>query len=103
MRYITIGLGDIDENGILKKESGRGARALQYQFFGAVPLVASATLAAKNGVDLYQVNHGALVRLVHMLLQNVDDNASFKSKTGIQELEPFRDGKVPQTHMGWLA
>ena len=76
---------------------------MQYQFFGAVPLVASASLAAKNGIDLYQVNNGALVRLVHMLLENVDNSSSFQRKTGIHELEPFRDGKVPQTHIGWLV
>lgn len=61
-------LGHIQPDGHLPREAARGAKALQYHNFSAVPLVMMAELAARRGEDWYAARDGALHRLIRFTL-----------------------------------
>lgn len=77
-----LGIAQIDANGALPLELARGARALHYHLFAALPLVMIAELAAARGIDLYAERGGALHHLLKRTLDGVDDPSWFSAQTG---------------------
>ncbi len=91
---IREGIRDIQPDGSLAREVKRGNRALHYHTFALIPLVLAAELAHRRNIDLYRENGGAIGRLARLVIDAVEDPASFTKITPIkQELFPwtFRD------------
>jgi poly(beta-D-mannuronate) lyase len=96
-RIATDAARDIRADGTLPMEMERGARALHYHAFSAMPLVVLAELAATRGEDFYALGNGALHRLVAVTLRGLAEPARFGSLTGVaQELGASSQGA------GWL-
>jgi poly(beta-D-mannuronate) lyase len=88
------GIHDISPNGALKREVKRGKRALHYHTFALIPLVFSAELVRRRHIDLYQENDHAIGRLASLVIEAVQNPASFTKITPVkQDLFPwtFRD------------
>jgi poly(beta-D-mannuronate) lyase len=88
------GIGDIGANGALEREVKRGNRALHYHTFALIPLVFTAELVQRRGIDLYKENDRAIGRLANLVISAVQNPASFAKITPIkQDLFPwtFRD------------
>ena len=88
------GIHDIGPNGALEREVRRGNRALHYHTFALLPLVFSAELVQRRGIDLYKENNHAISRLANLVIESMINPASFAKITPIkQELFPwtFRD------------
>ena len=66
-------LTDIQADGHLPRESGRGIAAWRYHDFSALPLVLLAELGARIGEDWYDYENGALHRLVGFILEGYRD------------------------------
>ncbi|MFC5740492.1 alginate lyase family protein [Dyella tabacisoli] len=93
------GINDIGAQGELVREVKRGDRALHYHTFALIPLVFTAELAQRQGIDLYQENHGAIGRLANLVTQAVQDPASFAKITPIeQKLFPW----TFQDELSWM-
>ena len=60
---LKLGIARIRPDGTLPLEMARGARALHYDLFALTPLVMTAEIGLRHGVDLYTARHGALRRL----------------------------------------
>jgi len=79
----VYGVNQIKSDGTLPLEMERGARALNYHVFAAHPLVMMAALSVvNNGIDLYKVNNGRLLKLINISLQSLNDPSFFVSRTG---------------------
>jgi poly(beta-D-mannuronate) lyase len=63
MAALARGLGDVAADGSLPKEVARGARAMMYQHFAALPLAGLVALADANGRRLTPAEEAALERL----------------------------------------
>ncbi|HEY0797595.1 MAG TPA: alginate lyase family protein, partial [Candidatus Baltobacteraceae bacterium] len=61
----AIAAEQITQEGILRLEMERAARALHYHLFALTPLIFLAELGAASGEDLYGAHDGALHRLVN--------------------------------------
>lgn len=88
------GIRDIGPDGSLAREVKRGDRALHYHTFALLPLVFAAELVQRRNIDLYRENDGAIGRLANLVIDAVEDPASFRKITPIrQDLFPwtFRD------------
>jgi poly(beta-D-mannuronate) lyase len=94
-----LGLKQIRADGTLPLEMARKARAYHYHVFAAPPLVLTAELATKNGVDLYAENGGALRRLVSRIIAGFADDSFFAKATGIKQ---DRSGSSKAPSMAWL-
>jgi len=77
-----IALAQIAKDGTLPLELERRSKARHYHLFALSPLVFIAETAARNGVDLYAENGGALQRLVARVVGSLDDPAYFERLTG---------------------
>ena len=64
-----------------------------------MPLVLTAELAARNGVDLYGAEDGALHRLVRRILGGLDDPAYFEKLAG--EKQKW-GGKLGGGKLAWM-
>ncbi|MFO1242232.1 MAG: alginate lyase family protein [Rickettsiales bacterium] len=95
-----IGIRQIREDGSLPTEMLRAGRARKYHFFAAQPLVATAEIAAANGIDLYSEERGALHRLVKLLINTYDDTSFFEQKTGAKQVT--EGGKIQENEIAWL-
>lgn len=71
------GIRDIGPHGELTREIKRGERALHYHNFALIPLVFTAELAYRQGIDLYAENQGAIRRLADLVIAAVRDPRSF--------------------------
>jgi poly(beta-D-mannuronate) lyase len=93
------GIHDIGPRGELEREIKRGDRALHYHTFALIPLVFTAELAERQGVYLYQENHGAIGRLANLVVRAVQDPASFATITPVaQKLFPW----TFQDELSWM-
>lgn len=77
-----IALEQIAKDGTLPLELERRSKARHYHLFALSPLVFIAETAARNGVDLYAENAGALQRLVARVVDSLDDPSYFVRLTG---------------------
>lgn len=100
LESVRVGIRQISADGTLPAEMHRAARARQYHFFATMPMIATAELAAVNGVDLYSEENGALHRLVKLLVNTYDDASYFEQKTGAPQLTD--GGKIPENMIAWL-
>jgi len=96
---IEAGLKDVTAAGDLPLELKRGGVALYYHAFSAGALVEAATYMNANGEHPFDINGGALSRLVHNVLAGLPDPATFETKTGAKQ-KPF--DKPAQNTLGWL-
>lgn len=99
MEKARLGLKQITPDGTLPLEMGRKARAYHYHAFSAAPLVLTAELASRNGVDLYGDNDGALTRLVTRTIAGFTDDSFFAKATGAKQ---DRSGSSKGPHVAWL-
>ncbi|MEB2605718.1 alginate lyase family protein [Burkholderia cenocepacia] len=94
MLRVREGIRDIGPDGSLAREVKRGDRALHDHTFALLPLVFAAELVQRRNIDLYRENDGAIGRLANLVIDAVEDPASFRKITPIrQDLFPwtFRD------------
>jgi len=80
-----MGVDAIQADGSLTAEMNRAGMALHYQLYALGPLVMLAELAAANGLDLYQVNDGAIHRLVKFDLAALDDPSIIVRSNGVAQ------------------
>ena len=87
---VREGIRDIGPDGALAREVKRGNRALHYHTFALIPLVFAAELVQRRHIDLYAENGGAIGRLANLVIEAVQDPASFAKITPIkQDLFPW--------------
>lgn len=67
------GIHDIGPHGELERELKRGDRALHYHDFALLPLVFTAELVKRRGVDLYSEGDGAIGRLENLVVRGIQD------------------------------
>lgn len=79
------GIRDIGPNGALEREVRRGDRALHYHTFALIPLVFTAELVQRRGIDLYRENGHAIARLANLVIEAVIHPASFAKITPIKQ------------------
>jgi poly(beta-D-mannuronate) lyase len=96
---IEAGLKDVTPAGDLPLELKRGGVALYYHAFSARVLVQAAMFMQANGGRPFEINNGALTRLVHNVLAGLADPGVFEKKTG-QKQRPMN--KAAQNTQGWL-
>jgi poly(beta-D-mannuronate) lyase len=99
MEKARIGLRQVTPEGTLPLEMDRKARAYHYHVFAAAPLVLTAELAARNGVDLYADYDGALTRLVTRTIAGFADDSFFAKATGVKQ---DRSGSSKGPNVAWL-
>ena len=92
-------LKQIEPDGTLPLETGRGSRALQYHIFAIAPLVAIAETGEVNGVALYREHDSALLRLIDRTLSGLDDPSWFAAKAGAPQL---LESAVSSANLAWL-
>jgi poly(beta-D-mannuronate) lyase len=93
------GIRDIGPNGALEREVKRGNRALSYHNFSLLPLVFTAELVQRRGIDLYQENDHAIGRLANLVIDGVRDPSSFAAITPIkQDFFPW----TLQDELAWM-
>lgn len=90
---------DVAKDGTLIYEMDRGKKALQYHIFALTPLVMVAETAMRNGDDLYDVNDGALHKVVKRVLKELQDPGYFEAKTGFSQDSPDTMSLV---HYAWM-
>lgn len=87
---IREGIRDIGPDGALTREVKRGNRALHYHTFALIPLVFAAELVWQRNIDLYRENGRAIDRLANLVIESVEDPASFAKITPVkQDLFPW--------------
>lgn len=73
---------DIQEDGSLPKEMGRGKRALVYHNYSLEPLVIMSELSRLIGQDWYSRHPGKLSKLAEIVIKGNNDPTLFQEKTG---------------------
>jgi poly(beta-D-mannuronate) lyase len=89
----------VEDDGTLPLEMKRRSKALHYHVYSAQVLVMIAALAARNGVNLYGIENGALHRLVKRTVDGLSDPAYFVEKTGKKQSWV---GKVSGSKLAWM-
>jgi poly(beta-D-mannuronate) lyase len=79
---------DITAEGTLPMELQRGARALHYHAFSAMPVVALAALGKAKGEDWFALNNKAVERLVQATAKGLADPAVFDKLSGVAQERP---------------
>lgn len=90
------GARDVSGDGTLPLELARQSRALHYHAFAVMPLVALAELGASRGEDWYDLNNGALHRLVAKTVEGLAAPAVFDNLTGVAQERPVK------SFAGWV-
>lgn len=96
---IEAGLKDVTATGDLPLELKRGGVALYYHAFSARILVQAAMFMQANGGHPFEINGGALTRLVHNVLAGLAEPDIFEKKTGEKQKSMT---KAAQNTLGWL-
>ena len=99
MDKTRLGLAQVTPDGTLPLEMARKARAYHYHVFAAAPLVMTAELAARNGVDLYAERDGALKRLIERVIGSFNDDSFFAKAAAVAQ---DRSGSSKGPHVAWL-
>lgn len=79
------GVGSIQPDGSLIAEMNRAGMALHYQLYALGPLIMMAEFGEANGLDMYNVNHGAIHRLVKFDLAALQDPAIIAKRVGVRQ------------------
>ena len=87
---------DIQPDGSLPLEMARGARALHYHAFACMALVTLAEVSSKGGVNGFEINGGAMHRLVALTAQGLADPTVFDRLAGTPQERPVK------AFAGWL-
>jgi poly(beta-D-mannuronate) lyase len=95
-----IGIDNIQPDGSLRAELGRGQMALHYHLYALGPLIMIAELAETNGVDSYADGDGAIHRLVKFCLAGLQDPTILERRTGVKQLvsQPYSGSDI-----GWAV
>ncbi|HTY85143.1 MAG TPA: alginate lyase family protein [Silvibacterium sp.] len=96
-----FGVDQIQPDGTLPLEMGRGQRALHYHLFALAPLVTMAELASANGDELYTYDHSRLKLLVNVSVAGLADNRFFVEKSGVAQDTPD-NGVIHGSDIAWL-
>lgn len=88
MDAYRVGVAQIEPDGSLPLEMGRGQRALHYHLYALSPLVYLAEFGEDNGLDLYADHNYALKKLAVLSTQGLVDNSFFAKATGIPQDAP---------------
>ncbi len=99
LHQAELGIAQIRPDGTLPLEMARGARALHYDLFALTPLVMTAEIGLRHGVDLYTARHSALRRLAERALAGLDDPAWFAARAGAPQDAP---GHLPPEDVAWM-
>ncbi len=86
----------IAEDGALALELERKSQALHYHSFAVTPLVALAEMAAQRGENWFELEQGALHRLVALTIAGLNKPAIFDELSGYPQKLPAGTGA------GWL-
>jgi poly(beta-D-mannuronate) lyase len=95
------GVDQIEPDGTLPLEMGRGQRALHYHLFAIAPLVTMAELASANGEDLYAYRNFRIKLLVARTVAGLTDNKFFVDKADAAQDTP-NNGVVNGSDISWL-
>lgn len=93
------GINQIQPDGTLPLEVARGRKAYLYHLFAAMPLFMLAEAGARNGVDLFSENGGALKRLGDLNLANLSSPDDFEKITN--EKQDLTRVGTP-SDLGWV-
>jgi poly(beta-D-mannuronate) lyase len=80
------GIHDIQDDGTLPMELGRGQMALHYHLYALAPLMMLAEFGETNGLDLYAERDYAIKRLVARCISGLQDPSFFQKKTGDEQV-----------------
>jgi len=80
------GVRDIQDDGTLPMEMGRGQMALHYHLYALAPLVMLAEFGEANGVDLYAERNYAIKRLVARCIGGLKDPSFFQQRAGVAQV-----------------
>ncbi|HEX7682704.1 MAG TPA: alginate lyase family protein [Trinickia sp.] len=83
---VRQGIRDIGPDGALEREVKRGDRALHYHTFALIPLVFAAELVQRRNIDLYSENDHAISRLANLVIDAVEDPATFTKITPVKQV-----------------
>ncbi len=89
----------VESDGTLPLEMMRRSKALHYHVYSTQVLVMIAALAARNGVNLYGIENGALHRLVKRTVAGLSDPTYFVEKTGRKQSWV---GKLSGGKLAWM-
>jgi poly(beta-D-mannuronate) lyase len=81
-RFATV---QIEDDGTLPLEMVRRSKALHYHLYSIPPLVLIAETGARNGLDLYAEQGGALHRLIGRTVAGLDDPSFFAARSGYEQ------------------
>lgn len=98
--YILCSAG---EDGSLPQEMSRGKYALKYQLHAVAPLVVTALLLEKHGVDVQDNCDNALSRVVGFATADLETGAASEKITG--KTQSFFDGsdQIDGFHVAWAV
>jgi len=96
------GVHNIQPDGTLPLEMGRGQKALHYHLFAVTPLVMMAELGEANGLPMYAANNQALQKLAVRCLAGLADNSYFRLKSGVEQDTP-NNGKIKSDDIDWAV
>ncbi|HZD51118.1 MAG TPA: alginate lyase family protein [Silvibacterium sp.] len=88
MDAYRVGVDQIQPDGSLPREMGRGQRALHYHLYALAPLVYLAEFGEDNGLNLYAEHDYALKKLAALSTQGLVNNSFFEKATGIAQDTP---------------
>lgn len=94
-----IAMRQIEDDGTLPLEMKRRSKALHYHVYSTQVLVMIARLAARNGINLYGIENGALHRLVKRTVDGLSDPSYFAEKSGKKQNWV---GKVSGGKLAWM-
>ena len=97
-----FGVDQIEPDGTLPLEMGRGQRALHYHLFALAPLVTMAELASANDEDLYAYDDSRLKLLVNVSVAGLADNHFFAEKSGVAQDTP-KGGHISGFDISWIG
>ncbi len=83
-RY-RFAMDQIEDDGTLPLEMVRRSKALHYHLYSIPPLVLIAETGARNGLDLYTEQGGALHRLIRRTVAGLDDPSFFAARSGYKQ------------------
>ncbi len=72
----------VRDDGTLRLEMARRSKALHYHLYSVQVLTMIAGLAARNGIDLFEIEDGAMHRLVDRTVAGLSDPSFFARETG---------------------
>jgi poly(beta-D-mannuronate) lyase len=98
-----LGIGQINNSGVLALELARGQRARDYHLHATAPLIMIAELAKANNIDLYRERGSKLHRLVLRTASAVIDDSYFRKATSKRQISMKSGGKMRTHLIAWMA